>query len=105
MGIEMQRCIDCAQAVFPPRSMCPHCHSDVFAPATASRGAIEETTLQSGSPPILFGSIRTDLGPIVVAEIVGEGGAPGTEITLVSTNKRQTGGLIAVVPQPSIKEQ
>jgi uncharacterized OB-fold protein len=104
MGIPMQCCIKCAKAVFPPRSLCPHCHCSVFVPATAYRGVIEETSLQRGTPPVLFASIRTDLGPTVVAKVVGEGGVPGSEIELASLDTQKMGGPIAVIPQPTVKE-
>lgn len=104
MGVTMQRCTQCEKAVFPPRSVCPHCHHSVFIPATAYRGVIEETSLQRGTPPILFASIRTDLGPIVIAEVIGEGGIPGVEIDLTSLETQRSGGLFAVIPQSTVKE-
>ncbi|MGW6333199.1 zinc ribbon domain-containing protein [Nocardia rhamnosiphila] len=104
MGITMQRCTQCEKAVFPPRSVCPHCHHSVFVPATAYRGVIEETSIQRGTPPVLFASIRTDLGPTVIAEVIGEGGIPGVVIDLASPETQGSGGLIAVIPQPTGKE-
>lgn len=105
MGITMQCCIRCAKAVFPPRSLCPHCHNSVFVLATAYRGVVEETSLQRGTPPVLFASIRTDLGPVVVAKVIGEGAVPGSEIDLASTETHQTDGPVAVIPQPTVKEE
>ncbi|MBY6414394.1 hypothetical protein HQ346_22290 [Rhodococcus sp. BP-252] len=102
MTITMQRCTTCAAAVFPPRPLCPHCHNSLFEPATAHRGVIEETSLQRGTPPVLYATIRTDLGPTVVGKVVGEGGIPGAEIDLVAPDTQRTGGPMAVVPQPTV---
>ena len=104
MGITMQRCTQCEKAVFPPRGICPHCHHSVFVPVTAYRGVIEETSTQRGTSPILFASIRTDLGPVVIAEVIGEGGIPGVEIDLAAPETERSGGLFAVIPQPTVKE-
>ncbi|WP_374237907.1 Zn-ribbon domain-containing OB-fold protein [Gordonia sp. 'Campus'] len=105
MGITMQSCTRCGRASFPPRSLCPHCRSGDFEPLTAYRGVIEEISVQRGTPAVTFASIRTDLGPTVVAKVVGEGGVPGSEIDLASPETQTTGGPVAVIPQPSAKEQ
>ena len=111
MSITMQRCTTCENAVFPPRSVCPHCHSSVFEPATAHRGArplhrglIEETALQRGTPVVMYATIRTDLGPTVVGKVIGDGAVPGADVELTSLDTQRTDGLIAVIPQPTATE-
>lgn len=104
MGITMQCCVKCAKSAFPPRSLCPHCHGSAFVPVTAYRGVIEETSLQRGTPGTLYASIRTDLGPIVIARILGDGGVPGTEVELAPATTYRTDGLVALIPQPTTKE-
>ncbi|MBY4403006.1 hypothetical protein HQO26_16960 [Rhodococcus fascians] len=104
MSITMQRCTTCENAVFPPRSVCPHCHSSVFEPATAHRGLIEETALQRGTPVVMYATIRTDLGPTVVGKVIGDGAVPGADVELTSSDTQRTDGLIAVIPQPTAKE-
>lgn len=100
----MQRCTTCENAVFPPRSVCPHCHNSVFEPATAHRGLIEETSLRRGTPVVLYATIRTDLGPTVVGKVIGDGAVPGADVELTSLDTQRTDGLTAVIPQPTAKE-
>lgn len=104
MAITMQRCRACSHAVFPPRPLCPRCHHNEFEPAAAHRGVIAETSLQRGTPPVLYATIHSDIGPTVVAIVVGEGGIAGADIELESPDTQLIGGPIAVVPQPTDKE-
>lgn len=104
MAITMQRCTACSRAVFPPRPLCPHCSHAEFEPAAARSGVIGETCMQRGTPPVLYATIHTDIGPTVVAMVVGEGGIPGADIELELPGTQPTGGPIAVVPQPTDKE-
>jgi uncharacterized OB-fold protein len=61
----IQRCSDCARAIFYPRSVCPHCMSDRIAWIDASgRGTIYSYTVVHRAPPQF-----TDSAPYVVALI------------------------------------
>src|SRR5579859_1525131 len=61
----IQRCSDCARAIFYPRSVCPHCMSDRIAWIDASgRGTIYSYTVVHRAPPQFV-----DSAPYVVALI------------------------------------
>ncbi len=105
MSIVMQTCVKCARSMFPPRSLCPHCHNSSFVPTTAYRGVVEEVSVLRGLSGTRYASIRTDLGPVVVGKVLGDGCERGAEIELASDEKtHRADGLIAMIPQPDIKE-
>jgi hypothetical protein len=71
-------CVTCAHAHWPPRPLCPHCGATEFTPRAAEHGIVEEATETAGIP---FASIRTNVGPIVVARLSSAAGA-GTTVEL-----------------------
>jgi len=57
-------CAACGEAVFPPRALCPPCGGREWRTVEAGAGTVEETTERDG---VRIASVRTDVGPIVVA--------------------------------------
>lgn len=75
--VPMQSCAD-GSVWFPPRYICDHEHEPVY----ARTGRIEEITVQQSEPKRTFASVRTDLGPVVLARINRDDARPGDEVTL-----------------------
>ncbi|MBS1888689.1 MAG: rubredoxin [Actinobacteria bacterium] len=89
-------CRACGHASFPPRSLCPRCGSPDLRAKAATAGTVEEATLRAplapGSPPIPLISVRTDLGPVVIARLVGaeeRDRVPAVEGARVSLSAKQ----------------
>ena len=55
-------------AVFPARALCPHCGSREWTERETG-GVVEELTEREG---VRIASVRTDLGPIVIARVSGD---------------------------------
>jgi uncharacterized OB-fold protein len=69
--LRIQRCRTCAKAVFYPRAICPHCHSDQLEWIAASgKGTIYTYTVAHQA----FGAFAEDV-PFVVALVELEEGA------------------------------
>jgi uncharacterized OB-fold protein len=69
--LRIQRCKNCAKAVFYPRAMCPHCHADELEWMVASgKGTIYTYTVTHQA----FGPFAEDV-PFVVALVELEEGA------------------------------
>jgi uncharacterized OB-fold protein len=69
--LRIQRCLNCATAVFYPRAICPHCHSDQLEWITASgKGTIYTYTVAHQA----FGPFAADV-PFVVALVELDEGA------------------------------
>jgi len=69
--LRIQRCNSCSKAVFYPRSICPHCHSDQLAWIVASgKGAIYSYTVVHQA----FGPFAADV-PFVIAIVELQEGA------------------------------
>lgn len=69
--LRIQRCQACSQAVFYPRALCPHCHSDQLEWIVASgKGTIYAYTVAHQG----FGSFAADV-PFVIALVELEEGA------------------------------
>jgi uncharacterized protein len=69
--LRIQRCNSCSKAVFYPRSICPHCHSDQLAWIVASgKGTIYSYTVVHQA----FGPFAADV-PFVIAIVELEEGA------------------------------
>ena len=72
--LQIMRCLDCGEAVFPDRLRCPQCGggSSTRVPAGPAR-VEEETTLLR--PPVedeaqvRIGSVRLDTGPMLVVRL------------------------------------
>lgn len=103
-GISMQRCARCSRACFPKHLFCPHCHHNEFIPAPAQQGKIEELTEQHTDPPTRFASIRSDLGPVIVAAVYGKEVLLGSQIPLTSDFPGNNEGPIGYVPMPDHKD-
>lgn len=77
-GLPMNRCKECGHVSFPPSVLCTTCHACVFETLAATTGVIATITLWSSEGRTLqFAEIKTDLGPTVVALVVGEDAAIG----------------------------
>src|SRR6266487_1252834 len=69
--LRIQRCNSCSKAVFYPRSICPHCHSDQLAWIVASgKGTIYSYTVVHQA----FGPFAVDV-PFVIAIVELQEGA------------------------------
>lgn len=69
----VQRCVDCGRRRFPPREMCPHCHS--FAsdwPAVSGRGRIYSRVVVHG--PVLPSLAARVPYAVVLVELDEEAG-------------------------------
>jgi len=73
-------CAACGEAVFPPRALCPSCGGREWRTVEAGAGTVEETTERDG---VRIASVRTDVGPIVVARATA-GYAAGDVVRLES---------------------
>lgn len=79
-------CRQCGHATYPPRALCPVCAANMWQRRLADTGVVEETTVrrpvdkhrqlpwgnwtdQTATP---LASVRTDLGPIVIARLPHE---------------------------------
>lgn len=75
--LPMQRCSD-GSVWFPSRYGCEHEEEIVF----ASSGRIEEITVQQSTPARTFATVRTELGPTVLARLNRDDARPGDTATL-----------------------
>lgn len=76
--LEIPVCAACGLAAFPPHLMCSRCGAMAWHAEVAARGIAEEITLlrravgsDPNAPPIALASIRTELGPTVIARLDG----------------------------------
>ena len=88
-------CATCGYAAYPPRILCPGCGGTEWRRRLADTGVIEETTVRRpvfkrrqlplgnwlDQSETRLGSVRTDLGPVVVAR-VPESARPGDRVRL-----------------------
>jgi uncharacterized OB-fold protein len=73
-----RECEACGQAHHPPRSICPHCHSDRLAwKESLGRGAVYScSTLRRGVPvPYCIAYVTLDEGVTLMTNLVGFGEA------------------------------
>lgn len=79
-------CTGCGRGAFPRRLLCPDCGGGEWTEAE-SEGVVEEVTVlrrgpgRTYEPAPSIGSVRLDLGPLVVARLEA-GTAPGDRIRL-----------------------
>lgn len=78
MSFPLPICGACRRAVFPPRALCPGCGALAWIQGAASEGVAEQITEHAG---VLIASVRSDLGPIVIARVAGDV-APGETVAL-----------------------
>lgn len=73
-ALTVTRCAPCGHYVYPPRALCPRCHSARWTIADAGPGTVEERTavehaVGGAEGGTTLASVRLDLGPVVVAAI------------------------------------
>lgn len=91
--LRIQRCKSCARAVFYPRALCPHCHSDQLEWIVASgRGTIYTYTVAHQG----FGPFAADV-PFVIALVELEEGARMMSRILDAPRERVTIGAAVSV--------
>lgn len=81
-GLAMNQCARCGRVHFPRRPVCPRCHGTKFSDVVARTGVVEEVTTTASAT---IASVRTELGPLVVAALTLPDAHPGTEVDLAST--------------------
>lgn len=75
--LRIQRCDACSRAVFYPRALCPHCHSDQLSWITATgKGTIYSYTVAHQA----FGSFAKDAPYVVAIVELAEGARMMTRI-------------------------
>lgn len=100
-GLTMHRCAECGHVSFPLCSFCAICHFHEFVPVDSTVGTVEELTVRAGVPEITFASIRTDLGPVIVAAVHGRDICCGSRVVVTSDSAAQIAEqAIAYVPVP-----
>jgi uncharacterized protein len=72
--LQIMRCSDCGEAVFPDRLRCPRCGGGSFTRVPAGPGRVEEETTLRRPPvkdeeQVRIGSVRLDTGPMLVARL------------------------------------
>ena len=78
MTLPMDACTTCGRVVFPPRALCPACGGAEWTSVDSERGTVEQVTERAG---VGIASVRSDLGPVVVARCSGEA-EPGSVVSL-----------------------
>lgn len=71
---QITRCTNCRQAVFPERLRCPRCGGPEFDRIPAGPGTLEQTTTvhHPAAPAgehVTVGSVRLDIGPMLVVRV------------------------------------
>ena len=80
-------CLGCGRGAFPRPSWCPACGADRWREEELGAGTIEETTFVRRAPgralahPVRLGSVRLDVGPVVVARLL-PGASAGCRVWL-----------------------
>jgi uncharacterized OB-fold protein len=93
-GVGIWRCVNCREAVFPQRLLCPRCHGSAFEPDRIYRAVVEEVSVirhmlgQADWKPRRIANVRLaeglrltvgmrdESGPGTVIELFEEDGAP-----------------------------
>ena len=78
MTLPMAACATCGHVVFPSRALCPACGGAEWRAVDATRGTVEQVTESNG---VVIVSLRSDLGPVVVARCEGAA-QPGSVVSL-----------------------
>jgi len=73
-ALTVPRCVPHGHAVYPPRALCPRCHSARWTSDDAGPGTVEETIVVEhvgGGAEIgtALASVRLDLGPVIIAAL------------------------------------
>jgi len=99
--LRIQRCQTCAKAVFYPRAICPHCHSDQLEWIVASgKGTIYTYTVAHQA----FGPFAGDV-PLVIALVELEEGARMMSRIIDAPRERVTIGAAVSVTFAAIGEE
>jgi len=99
--LRIQRCQTCAKAVFYPRAICPHCHSDQLEWIVASgKGTIYTYTVAHQA----FGPFAADV-PLVIALVELEEGARMMSRIIDAPRERVTIGAAVSVTFAAIGEE
>jgi uncharacterized protein len=99
--LRIQRCKTCTKAVFYPRAICPHCHSDQLEWIVASgNGTIYTYTVAHQA----FGPFAADV-PFVIALVELEEGARMMSRIIDAPRERVTIGAAVSVTFESIGEE
>jgi Rubredoxin-like zinc ribbon domain (DUF35_N) len=92
--LRMDACATCGRVVFPPRALCPACGGAGWTPVESERGTVEQVTNRDGVEIV---SVRSDLGPIVVARCDG-GAESGCAVSLDREGAVPTATLVGGGP-------
>ncbi|TCP55047.1 rubredoxin-like zinc ribbon protein [Tamaricihabitans halophyticus] len=68
-GLPMWQCVQCGRTRFPPRELCPRCGTERGRLVRARYGDVVEYTHLGQPADAVLASIRTELGPIVIARL------------------------------------
>jgi uncharacterized OB-fold protein len=99
--LRIQRCKTCAQAVFYPRALCPHCHSDQLEWMLASgKGTIYTYTVAHQA----FGPFAADV-PFVIALVELEEGVRMMSRIIDAPRERVVIGAAVSVTFASVGEE
>ncbi|HEY2052320.1 MAG TPA: zinc ribbon domain-containing protein [Solirubrobacterales bacterium] len=87
-ALQIPVCTACGHAAFPPHLACSRCGSREWRGDGNTAGTVEQTTfvrrrvgVPADAPPIPLASVRSDLGPVVIARAEG-GVGPGDRVTM-----------------------
>jgi uncharacterized OB-fold protein len=88
VGLAIPVCTACGHAAFPPHLACSRCGSREFRGDPNTAGTVERTTfvrrrvgVPADAPPVPLASVRSDLGPVVIAR-AEDGVGPGDRVEL-----------------------
>lgn len=100
LGVPMRRCVDCGRVTFPGRAMCPGCAGAIFDTEVARYGVVEELTRPAGGTPPVLATIRSELGPVVIAALHAEVHS-GQQVALSTRHHTDPAEPVAFVPVPT----
>lgn len=94
MNLAVEQCRGCLHAVYPPRLLCPKCHSSAWRSIPVSSGTLRQLTHlpDPRGDDAYLGTLQTDAGPMVIARLAGARHNTGRRYAL----RLERGALIAV---------
>lgn len=99
--LRIQRCDACSRAIFYPRSLCPHCHSNQLSWITATgKGTIYSYTVAHQA----FGSFANDAPYVVAIVELAEGARMMTRIIDAPRERIAIGVSVQVAFTPLSEE-
>lgn len=93
MSFTIPVCAACRRATFPLRALCPLCGGTEWTSVESESGTVEEVTERNG---VRIASVRTDLGPVVIARTEATAADRGDVVGLESDH-----GVPVVPAEPS----